>query len=136
MGDDVLGKPCGTLHSVWVNCPCMLFGRVWRELKHDGAVGTVLFSLWESATWRGGLVMPDGAHFSEEVVDWVWLPRNDPSLFVPSATPGGKDIVPSDRLDKAVHIDFVTGGDLKRIPLRDRCVHGGCSTCRCLTWHR
>ncbi len=80
---------------VWVNCPYMLLGRVWRKLKHDGATATVLVPLWESATWWG-LDVPYGAHFSEEVVHWVWLPRDDPSLFVPRPAPGGKDIISTD----------------------------------------
>jgi hypothetical protein len=35
---------------VWVNCPYMLIGQVWRTLKHDGATVIVLVTLWESAT--------------------------------------------------------------------------------------
>ena len=66
----------------------MLLGRVWRKLQHDGAIATVLVPLWESATWWG-LDVPDRAHFSEEVVDWVWLSMNDPSLFVHGVALGG-----------------------------------------------
>jgi hypothetical protein len=120
---------------VWVNCPYRLLGRVWRKLKHDGATATVLVPLWESATWWG-LVVPDGAHFSEEVVDWVWLPRDDPNLFVPGSAPGGQEIVPPDWPVMAVRVDFSAGGDRRRIPLRGRCIHGGCDACRCRSWHR
>ena len=120
---------------VWVNGPYRLLGRVWRKLRHDGATATVLVPLWQSATWWG-LLAPDGAHFSDEVVDWVWLPRGDSSLFVPGSGPGGKDVVPPDWPVMAVRVDFSAGGDLRRIPLRDRCVHGGCVACRSSTWHR
>ena len=102
---------------------------------HDGATAIVLVPLWELATWWG-LVVPDGAHFSEEVVNWVWLPRDNPSLVVHESAPGGKDIVPSDWSVMDVRVDFSTGGDRRRIPLRDICVHGGCGTCRRRTWHR
>ena len=78
---------------LWVNCPYILLGRVWRKLKHDGAVAAMLVRLWRPATWWG-LVAPDGAHFSKKVVNWVWLPRDDPSLFVMGSAPGGRDIVP------------------------------------------
>ncbi len=78
-----------------MNCPYMLLGRVRRKLKHDGATANVLVPLWESATWWG-LVVQDGAPFSEEFVDWVWLPRDDPSLFVPREAPDDQDIVPPD----------------------------------------
>ncbi len=121
---------------LWVNsCPCMLMGRVWRKLKHDGATVIVLVPLWEFATWWG-LVVPDGAHFSEVVDDWVWFPMDDRSLFVPGSAPGGKDIVQPDWQVMAVRVDFLAGGDRRRIPLRDKCVHGGCGACRCRTWHR
>ena len=37
---------------------------------------------WESASWWG-LLAPDGVHLSDEAIDWVWLDRRDPDLFVP-----------------------------------------------------
>ena len=69
-----------------------MIGRVLRMLKHAGAEATMLVPMRELATWWG-LVVPYAAHFSEEVVDWVWLPRGDPSLFIPGGTPGGKEVV-------------------------------------------
>jgi hypothetical protein len=120
---------------VWVNVPYRLLGRVWRKLRHDGATATVLAPLWQSATWWG-LLAPDGVHFSYEVVDWMWLLWGDPSLFVPGSDPGGKDVVPPDSPVMVVRVDFSAGGDLRRIPLRDRCDHGGCVACLSSTRHR
>ncbi len=94
----------------------------------------MLIPLWESATWWR-LVVPDAAHFAKAVVDWVWLPRTDPDLFVPGTSPR-RAIEPPDWPIMAIRIDFSAGGDRRRIPLRDMCVHGGCSAYRCLTWHR
>ena len=123
---------CG---PVWINCPYRLLGRVWRKLRGDGTVATVLVPLWRSSTWWG-LLAPDGVHFCEEVVDWVWLPRGEQSLFVPGSGPGGKDVVPPDWPVMAVRVDFSPGGDRRRIPLHERCVQGGCDACRSHAWHR
>ena len=119
--------------SAWVHCPFRLIGRVLRKLKHDGAAATMLVPLWESATWWG-LVVPDAAHFSEEVGGLDW--RGDPSLFIPGGAPGGREVLPPDWPIMAVRFDFSPGGDRRRIPLRDRCIHGGCAACRSLSWHR
>ncbi len=54
----------------------------------------MLIPVWVSATWWH-LVAPDMMHLSEKVVDWVWLPREDPSLFIPGVVPG-RDVVPPD----------------------------------------
>ena len=111
--------------SAWVHCPFRLIRRALRNLKHDGGATTMLVPQWESATWWG-LIVPDAAHFSEEVVDWTWLPKGDPSLFVPGGAPGGREVLPPDWQIMAVRFDFSPGGDLRRIPLRDRCIRGGC----------
>ena len=55
----------------------------------------MLVPLWESATWWE-IVVPDAAHFSEEVVDWVRLPKGDPSLFIPGRAMGGREVFPPD----------------------------------------
>ena len=116
-------------------------GRLERRQLHRScgsrilATATVLVPLWESATWWG-LVVPDGGHFSEEVVDWVWLPRDNPNLFVPGSTPGGQEIVQPVWPSMAVRVDFSAGGDHIRIPLRIRCIHGGCDACRLRSWYR
>jgi hypothetical protein len=118
----------------WIHCPYRMVGRVWRKLQHDGVTATMLIPAWESATWWR-LLVPDGVHFAEAVVDWVWLPRSDPDLFVPGTAPG-RTIEPPDWPVMAVRIDFSAGGDRRRIPLRDRCLRGGCSACGSRTWHR
>ena len=70
--------------------------------------------------------MADAIHFAEAVVDLVWLPRMEPSLFVPGVDPGGRDIVPPDRPIMTVRVDSSAGANHRRIPLRDRRVRGGC----------
>ncbi len=57
---------------------------LWQELL-----------LWESATWWM-LLVPDTIHFTEGVVDGVWLPMMEPSLFVLGFGNGGRDIAPPD----------------------------------------
>ena len=37
---------------------------------------------------------PDGVHLFDEVIDWVWLDRSVPDLFVPGTAPGGRAVVP------------------------------------------
>ncbi len=111
--------------TAWIYCPYKIVGRVWEKSQHDGAIATMLIPLRESATWWR-LVVPDAAHFVEAVVDWVWLPRSDPDLFIPGTAPG-RAIEPPDWPIMAVRIDFLASGDQRRIPLRDRCVHVGCS---------
>ena len=120
----------------WIHCPyMMLVGRVWRKLQYDGIIATILIPSWESATWWR-LVVPDAVHFDEAVVDWVWLHRSDPALFVPGTAPG-RTIEPPDWPVMAVRIDFLAGGrDRRRIPLRDMCLRGGCNVCGRRTWHR
>jgi hypothetical protein len=68
---------------------------VQRKLQSDAAVATLLVPLWESATWWTPLV-PDAIHFAEAVMDWVWLPKMKPALFVPGVGPTGRDVTPLD----------------------------------------
>ena len=49
---------------------------------------TIIVPLWTSATWWH-LIAPDAFHLPEYVIDWVWLPRNDPSLFVKGVAQNG-----------------------------------------------
>ncbi len=82
----------------------------------------MMIPLWESAKlWR--LVVPDGAHFAEAAVDWVWLSMSDPDLFVPGSAPI-RTTKPPDWLVMAVRIDFSVVGDRRRFPHRDMCLHG------------
>ncbi len=104
---------------------------MWRKLQSDATVATLLVSLRESATWWT-LLVPDAIYFTEAVVDWVWLPKMEPTLFVPGVGPNGRDVTPPDWPFMAVRVDFSDGATLRRIPLRERWVRGGCDACRSL----
>ncbi len=70
----------------------------------------MLIPLWESAAWWR-LVALDVAHFAEAVVDWVWLPRSDPDLFVPGTAPGRAvgarlDVNRKDPVEMALALDM------------------------------
>ena len=39
-------------------------------------------------------MVPDGPHLSKYVVDWVWLPRGDPNLFIGGRHAPGLTILP------------------------------------------
>ena len=58
-------------------------------------MATIIVSFWEFTTWWG-LVVPDSDHLANEVVDWVWLDRSDPDLFVPRSALVGRAAVPPD----------------------------------------
>ena len=88
-----------------VHAPFQIIGKIWRKLKEQRAKATIIVPLWTSATWWH-LIAPDAIHLSEIVVDWMWLPRNDPSLFVSGQTPGGRVISPPDCQAKALWVDF------------------------------
>jgi hypothetical protein len=77
-------------------------------------------------------LVPDAIYFTEAVVDWVWLPKMEPTLFVPGVGPNGRDVTPPDWPFMAVRVDFSDGATLRRIPLRERWVRGGCDACRSL----
>ncbi len=79
----------------WIKYPYWMIGRVWRKLRHERVVATVIVPIWESSTWWG-LVVFDAALLANEVVDWVWLDKTDPDLFVPGSAPGGRAVVPPD----------------------------------------
>jgi hypothetical protein len=105
-------------------------------MESDIATATLIVLLRESATWWTPLV-PDAMRFAEALVDWVSLPRIEPSLFKPGVVPGGKDIVPLDWPIMAARVDFSTGVDLRRIPstigvLAEAMIPAGWS----VKWHR
>jgi hypothetical protein len=79
-------------------------------MESDEPTATLLVPMWESATWWT-LMMPCAIHFDEAVVDWVWLPRTEPSLFMPGIGSGGRDIVPPCWPIMAVRVDFLAGAD-------------------------
>jgi len=90
--------------SCWINAPYMDIGRVWRALREQQVVATALFPMWESSTWWH-LAVPDGRHLSEFVVDWMWLPRGDPDLFI-GGTASGRTVLPPNSHLMAIRVDF------------------------------
>jgi phytoene dehydrogenase-like protein len=90
--------------NCWINCPYSLIGKAWRTLRKQRGLATMLIPLWDSAPWWQ-LVCPDTNHLSEFVVDWVALPRGDPSLFVAGTAPG-RSVLPPDWPTMAVRVDF------------------------------
>ncbi len=80
-------------------------------------------------------MVSDAIHFAEAVVDWVWLPRMEPVLFVPGVGPTGRDVKPPERPIMAVRFDFSAGATLRRIFLRVGYDREG-DACRSLKRHR
>ncbi len=80
--------------NFWINCPYSLIGKVWRTLREQKGVATMLIPLWKSAP-RWQLVCPDTNHFSNNMDDWVWLPRDDPTLFEAGIAPE-RSVLPHD----------------------------------------
>ena len=118
----------------WINCPFSLVGRVWRTLREQKGTASMLIPLWESAPWWH-LVCPDASHLSDCVVDWLPLPRGDPSVFVAGTAPG-RAILPPDWQIWAVRLDFSGTQSSPVLTRRDRCFRGGCSSCNSRSWHR
>jgi hypothetical protein len=110
-------------------------GRVWRKLSHERVEATIIVPFWVSSTWVG-LVAHDADHLANGVVDWVWLDRSDPDLFVPGSAPSGRVVAPPDWPLLAVRVDFSEAGAHRRLFLSDRCLKGGCGECRSRSWHR
>ena len=119
----------------WVSCPCRMFVRAWRKLRQKRVVAKIIVPFWDFSTWWR-LVVPDSVHLANEVVDWVWLDRSDPDLFVPGSAPSGRAVVPPDLQLLAVQVDFSEAGAHRRIPLCDPCLKGGCGACRSRSWTR
>ena len=98
------------------------------------AVATILVPKWESSTWWH-LVVPDASHLSDWVVDWVWLPRAEKDLFLGGTAPG-RSVYPPDWPVMAIRVDFSGKSRRGSLSKRDRCIHGGCGSCRSLSWRR
>ncbi len=96
----------------------------------------MLIPMWDSAPWWQ-LVCPDTNHLSEFVVDWVALPRGDPTLFVAGTAPG-RSVLPPDWSTMAVRVDFKEARPSPVLLLNksERCVRGGCSDCGSRSWRR
>ncbi len=104
----------------------------------EGAKGLayMLISLWESAPWWQ-LVYPDTDHFADNVVNWVWLPKDDSSLFV-AGTALGRAVLPPDWSVMTARIDFTEPRSAPFLIEWDRCIPGGGAApiCGSLPWHR
>jgi hypothetical protein len=90
--------------TCWANVPYKTIGRLRRALREQQTIATLLIPMWESSTWWH-LVVPDGPHLFEYVVDWVWLPRGDPYLFIGGHAPSHTILPPNWPL-MAVRIEF------------------------------
>ena len=124
-----------SLDNSWIHAPFRLIGKIWRKHSDQGAIATIIVPLWTSATWWH-LVAPDAIHLSKHVIDWTWLPRNDPTLFVPGQTPGGRIIYPPDWQVMALRVDFSSNQSNCVLPKRERCIQEGCYACSSNTWRR
>ncbi len=104
--------------NCWINAPYKAVGRVWRALKEQQAVATLSVPMWESSTWWH-LVVPDGPHLFECFVEWVWLPRGDPILFIGGQAPG-RTLLPPIWPLMAVSVDFLQREERSRRVLSKR----------------
>ena len=95
----------------------------------------LLFLFDTSATW-GHLMAPDAIHLSNYMVDWMWLPKNDPFIFVLGQTPGGPVISPLDWQVMAFRVDFSSSQLGCVLSKRERCIQEGCYACVSNTWRR
>jgi hypothetical protein len=125
-----------SLDNCLVHAPFRLMGKIWRKLKEQGARATIIIvPLWTSATlWH--LIALDAIHLYEYVVDWMWLPRNDPSLFISGQTPGGRVFSPPDWQIMALRVDVSSSQPNCVLSKRDRCIQEDCHACASNTWAR
>ena len=94
----------------------------------------MLIPLWEIAPWEH-LVCPDACHIAECVLDWVWLPRDEPPLFVACTSPGKAVFLP-DLQFMAVMLEFSGGNTTCTLGKRERCIVLEQATLRLLLWGR
>jgi hypothetical protein len=118
----------------WINAPFRLIGKVWRKLMAQQVKATLIVPYWTSATWWH-LVAPDAMHLSNSIVDWLWLPRNDSSLFVQGTSSVGNPISPPNWEIMAIRVDFSSSNSFK-LSKRDRCIQEGCRACSSHSWTR
>jgi hypothetical protein len=99
-----------------------------------GAGYYMLIPLWKSApSWQ--LVCPETNHCDYNVVDWVWLTRDDSSLFVAITSLRRAALTP-DWPVMTVRVNFTESRSAPFLIKRDRCIRGGCPDCGSLSWHR
>jgi hypothetical protein len=70
-GVNAFGSPWSGENCL-ANVPYKAIGRVWKDLREQQVVtlATLLVPMWESSTWWD-LVVPDGPHLFQYVLDWV-----------------------------------------------------------------
>jgi hypothetical protein len=102
-------------------------------IKEQGL--SIIAPLWTSATWWH-LIAPDAIQLSKFVIDWMWLPMNDRSLFVPGKTPGGRVISPPDWQVMALRVDLSSNQPDFVLSKHDRCIQEGWYACASNTWRR
>jgi hypothetical protein len=97
---------------------------------------TIIVPLWTSATWWH-FIARDVLHLPDFVVDWVWLPRNDPSFFIQGAAKNnGRAISPPSWQIMALRVDFSSNSSFVKLSKRDRCIQEGCRSCSSNSWKR
>ena len=122
-----------SIDNGWIHPPFRVIGKIWRKLKMHGSKATIIVPLWTSATWWH-LVAPDSVHLSKFVVDWLWVPRNDPFVFVPGSATDGRTIPTPNWQLMALRVDFSKESADYQLSFRDRCVQEGCRSCSSNTW--
>ena len=106
-----------------------------RRMQACRASGTLILPFWDTSTWWH-ILAPDGVHLAEYVVDWLWLPREDPALFVPGQNSGNQRPHKPPAWDVlALRVDFSLPGPAP-LSRSQRCVNHGCESCRSCSWHR
>ena len=123
------------LDIFWVHAPFYLIGKIWRKLREQKAIATLIVPFWTSATLEH-LIAPDAKHFSELVIDCMWLPMNDSSLFVSGKTASGCIISPPNWQTTALRVDFSSSQPNRVLSKRDRCIQEGCYACGRNNWRR
>jgi hypothetical protein len=136
---DMSGVDCSGFdwsdENCWIHPPFRIIGKVWRKLMKHGSKATIIIPLWTSSTWWH-LIAPDSVHLSNYVVDWLWISRNDPYVFVPGSAPDGR-IIPAPHWQlMALRVDFSHESAGFQLSNRNRCVQEGCHSCSSNTWRR
>lgn len=118
--------------NAWAHPPVRIIGRVWRTLAATlVAAATLVVPLWYSAPWWR-MIAPDGVHLHRSITDWVFLPRFDEDLFLPSHNArGARQGRPPAWRVFAVRVDFARSPSTRpALSRRGRCLQGGCSSCK------
>jgi len=100
----------------------------WKGLENLALTGRLRDDV-DPIVGIGYMVAPDMVHLSENVVDWVWLPRADPTLFISGVAPG-RQVVPLDWQVMVIMLDFSTpNGEGFTLSSREHCVREVCRVC-------